>query len=258
MLHINLRAFSCKARLVGICLGAMLTLTLPVQALDTDALNKALAGAPRDEADKARDAGRNPAGVLDFLGLEKGMTVVDVIAAGGYYTEVLSIAVGESGKVFAQNPAGVLRFRDGANDKALTARLADNRLPNVVRVDRELDDVGIPSRSVHLVITALNFHDVYNNSPEAAVGMLQLMGLMLKPGGVIGIVDHHGNPGADNAALHRMQVDQAIEAAETAGFDVEQSDLLTNPDDDRSQMVFAPDIRGKTDRFLLKLTLPED
>jgi|TARA_B110000240_G_C13183263_1_gene318691 predicted methyltransferase len=46
---------------------------------------------------------------FEFLGIGKGMTVVDVIAAGGYYTEVLSVAVGASGKVYAQNPAAVLQ-----------------------------------------------------------------------------------------------------------------------------------------------------
>lgn len=45
------------------------------------------------------------------------MTVIDMIAAGGYSTEVLSGAVGGSGTVHAQNPARVLQLRDGANDR---------------------------------------------------------------------------------------------------------------------------------------------
>ena len=111
-----------------------------------------LASGDRSAEDKARDAGRQPAQVLAFLGARPGMTALDVIAAGGWYSEVLAEAVGPTGRVYAQNPAVVLKFRDGANDKALTARLANDRLPNVVRWDREFADLGLvavvePARS---------------------------------------------------------------------------------------------------------------
>jgi predicted methyltransferase len=222
-----------------------------------EALAAALTASDRADADKARDAGRKPAEVLSFLGIGEGMTVMDVIAAGGYYTEVLSVAVGESGRVFAQNPPAVLQFRDGANDKALTARLADDRLPNVVRLDREITETGLAPGSLDAAITALNLHDVYNRDPGAAVGLLSTVRGLLKPGGVLGVIDHEGNPDGDNAAVHRMQKSQAIEAARAAGFEVAgDSDLLANPEDDRTQMVFAPAVRGKTDRFLLKLVNP--
>ena len=108
----------------------------------------------RSTEDKARDGGRKPAEVITFLGVEPGMTVIDVIAASGYYTEVLSRAVGPLGKVYAQNPAAVLKFREGANDKALNHRLADNRLPNVIRWDREATALGIAPGSIDLAMTA--------------------------------------------------------------------------------------------------------
>lgn len=224
---------------------------------DAEALRSALESADRPEADEARDAGRKPAEVIDFLGFEEGDSVMDVIAAGGYYTEVLSVAVGEDGTVYAQNPAAVLRFRDGANDKALTERLSDDRLPNVVRLDRELDDLGIEPGSLDGAITALNFHDVYNRDPEAAVDMLRAIRNVLEPGGVLGIIDHAGKAGADNASLHRVEEGKVIEAARAAGFEVAgDSDLLRNAEDDRTRMVFAPGLRGNTDRFLLKLVKP--
>lgn len=224
---------------------------------EADELRAALDNADRPEADKARDAGRKPADVVTFLGFEEGMTVMDVIAAGGYYTEVLSVAVGDDGTVYAQNPAVVLQFRDGANDKALTERLAGDRLPNVVRLDREFTDIGLDPASLDGAITALNFHDVYNGDPEAAVGMLQAINALLKPGGVLGIIDHAGVAGADNASLHRIEKDKVIEAAQEAGFELAgDSDLLRNPEDDHTQMVFAPGLRGNTDRFLLKLVKP--
>lgn len=221
-------------------------------------LSEALGSADRDPADKARDAGRLPAKVLTFLGIEPGMTAIDLIAAGGYYTEVLSVVVGPEGKVLAQNPMFVLEFRDGANDKALTKRLADNRLPNVVRLDGNIEELGIEPGSVDLAITALNFHDIYNrNGKEAAAGFSkQVMGI-LKPGGVFGVIDHNGADGADNEALHRMQSSQAIEALEAAGFTIAAtSSLLANDNDDLTTMVFAPEIRGKTSRFLIKALKP--
>jgi predicted methyltransferase len=210
----------------------------------------------RPQADLARDGGRKPFEVLDFLGVETGMTAMDVMASSGYYTEALANAVGPEGRVYAQNPAVALRFYGGRNDRAMNARLFGGRLPNVRRLDREFTDLGIVPGTVDVAITALNFHDLYNRSPEQAHMLLEVIRGILKPGGVLGIIDHNSNDGADHAALHRMPVAQAIAAAERAGFQVEVSDLLTNPDDDRSQGPFTEGLRGYTDRFLLKLTKP--
>lgn len=226
-------------------------------ASDAGQVSASPSATPRPAADVARDGGRKPFLVLDFLGVKPGMTVVDLLAAGGYYTEVLSNAVGADGIVYAQNPAMVLRFGKGRNDRALTDRLAGNRLPNVRRLDREFDDLGLVRGSVDLAVTALNFHDIYNNDAQAAQGVLQAVSAVLKPGGVVGIIDHVGNAGADNASLHRIDPALAIAAAQAAGFSVEQSDLLANPADDHTQGPFVPELRGNTDRFVLKLTKPQ-
>ncbi len=94
-----------------------LLVTIPVAyAGDADALAATLSSGDRADADKVRDAGRKPAEVVTFLGVASGMTVIDLIAASGYYTEVLSVAVGEKGKVYAQNGAFVLKMREGANE----------------------------------------------------------------------------------------------------------------------------------------------
>ncbi|SIN61297.1 Predicted methyltransferase [Parasphingorhabdus marina DSM 22363] len=228
-------------------------------AVDIAQTRAALASAPgRSDADKERDAGRKPSEVLHFLGLKPGDTAFDVLASGGWYSEALSIAVGPEGKVYAQNPAVLLQMRDGANDKALTARLADNRLPNVVRLDEEMTALSIPPNSVDVAITGLNLHDVYNSFGEqATIGFLTAVKATLKPGGVFGVIDHVGKPGADNTPLHRMDPALAVRAAEAAGFMVEQGTMLANPQDDHTGNVFGPDLRGKTDRFVLKLTKPK-
>jgi len=218
-----------------------------------------LASGDRSDADKARDAGRKPAEVVTFLGIEPGMTVVDLIAAGGWYTEVLATAVGPDGMVYAQNPAFVLQFRDGANEKALAARLADRRLPNVERLDRELNALGLEPGSVDAALTAQNFHDIYNGrGQDAATGFLMVARGILKPGGVLAIIDHAGVQGADNESLHRIDPKTVEDLAAAAGFVVEaRSDVLANPADDHTKGVFDPSVRGQTDRFVLRLRKPE-
>lgn len=211
----------------------------------------------RPETDRARDAGRRPAEVVAFLGIEPGMTVVDLIAAGGYYTEVLSWAVGPEGRVYAQNSRFTLELREGVNDRAMTERLAADRLSNVERLDREFGALGLAPGSVDAAITALNFHDVYNASgPEAADALLAVVFAFLKPGGVLGIVDHAGGVG-DDAALHRIDEALVVASAQRAGFAVEAtSAVLRHPEDDRTRNVFAEGLRGATDRFVLRLRKP--
>jgi predicted methyltransferase len=221
-------------------------------------LGPLLASETRSEADRARDAGRKPARVIEFLGIESGMRVVDVIAAGGYYTEVLSLAVGPGGEVIAQNPQSVLEFRDGANEKAISARLAGNRLPNVSRVNGNIDAVPTDAGLYDAAITALNFHDLYNGrGPDVALASVQAVYALLKSGGIFCIIDHVGVAGADNASLHRIEKSLAIETAKAAGFVVEgDANILANPADDHTQGVFAEGVRGNTDRFLLKFVKP--
>ncbi len=221
-------------------------------------LAEALAGEGRAAEDRARDAGRKPADVIAFLGIEPGTKVIDLIAAGGYYTEVLSLAVGPEGQVYTQNPEFVLKFRDGANDKALTARLAGGRLANVKRLDAALSEVPIEPGSLDAAITALNFHDLYNGrSPEVAGGFLAQALKLLKPGGVLGLVDHSGNASEDNQALHRIEESTVDVAVKAAGFEIDaKSDTLRNAEDDRSKNVFDESIRGRTDRFVMRLRKP--
>jgi predicted methyltransferase len=229
-----------------------------VGAAASGSLSEALASESRPAEDRARDAGRKPAEVIAFLGIEPGMRVIDLVAASGWYTEVLSLAVGPEGVVYAQNPEVALKIRDGANDKALTARLLGGRLPNVERLDLPLAEVTIEPGSLDAALTALNFHDIYNGgSPEAADAFLKRVNELLKPGGVLGLIDHAGAAGENDQELHRIQESLVVAAAKAAGFVVEaESDLLRNPQDDRSKSVFDPEIRGRTDRFLFRLRKP--
>lgn len=220
-------------------------------------LGAALATADRSDEDKARDAGRKPAEVLEFLGIVPGMNVVDLMAAGGWYSEVLSIAVGESGSVDAQNSPLILSFRDGAYGVALSERIGD-RLRNVTRVDSNWAELGASGAQYDAALSALNIHDAYYlESPEAAAQMLASVYTVLKPGGVMGIIDHVGAADGDNGSLHRIEKALVVKLATAAGFMLEgESDILANSEDDHTQGVFSEGIRGQTDRFLLSFRKP--
>lgn len=220
-------------------------------------LQAALDNPGRSQADKDRDPFRKPAEVVVLIGIEPGMTVLDIAASGGWYTEVLSVAAGADGTVYSQNSPAALQRRDGANDKAISARLADDRLANVERADAELGELDIAPGSIDVAFTALNFHDTYNFAgADAAAAFVEAIYALLKPGGVLAFIDHAGNPDGDNVKLHRIDKQIVLDIVTEAGFVVEaDSDVLAHPEDDRSQMVFGP-IRGKTDRFVLKLRKP--
>ena len=224
-----------------------------------EALANAIAALPnRSAEDAARDAGRKPAEVLAFVGLAPGMTVLDQFASGGWYTEVISAGVGPTGRVIAQNAPRMLEMRDGAYEKAIAARLADGRLANVERLDKDLGALNLPPESLDMAFTALNFHDLYYlMSPEVAAAALDEVHAALKPGGVFGIVDHYGAPDGDNAKLHRIDPTIVRDMARQAGFVVEaESSVLHDDGDDLTTMVFDPAIRGKTHRFVLRLRKP--
>lgn len=208
----------------------------------------------RPDVDKKRDVDRKPAQVVAFLGINPGMSVLDLFASSGYYTEVDSKAVGPTGRVYSQNNPAILAMRNGAIGKALGTRLKDNRLPNVERVDVALKDLKIPPDSLDAITFVLNFHDIYNDSPTRAVTILKELKKLLKPTGFIGLIDHVGVAGNDNAKLHRVQMSQVKKAIDEAGLRVEkESDLLANPKDDHKLRSFAPEIRGHSDRFLFKV-----
>jgi predicted methyltransferase len=220
-------------------------------------LRSALSTPTRKEEDRARDADRKPADLMVALGVKPGMTAVDVMAAGGWMTEVLSVAVGSTGKVYAQNPAAFLQFNNGAYGKAIAQRLEGNRLPNVVRLDGDLPGAA-GANSVDVAVTAMNLHDVYNRNPQTAQAFVKSVFDTLKPGGLFAVIDHVGVAGADNAKLHRMTKQQAVDVAKAGGFVVEsESNIYAHSADDHTKSVMDPALRGKTDQFVLLLRKPK-
>lgn len=232
-----------------------------VQAQDNLALRRALAGPDRDVSDFMRDEVRRPAEVLSFLGISSGMTVLDGYAAGGYYTFILSKAVGPDGTVYAQNTTRGLRFKEDRQDitqgAALANKIRDGRLSNVRQLIGPLGELDLAAESVDAIMLMQTLHDSYNGNPAHALNLLNNLKRYLKPGGVIAISDHVGSAGRDNADMHRMEIQQAVTLAEEAGFIVQQSELLRNPADDHSRSIFDPRLARNTDRFLLRLIKPD-
>lgn len=243
-------AWALALAMLGIAAG------LPAQARQSQEarMRAALDSPQRSAEDKARDAARKPIQVIQFLGIRTGMTAVDVLAAGGWYTQVLSAAVGSDGKVYSQNPDFIVK-RNGfmAHEKALLARLG-----NVVPVHGDLAKAGIDG-CCDAAITALNLHDVYNNGGEqAAVEWLKGVYDVLKPGAVFGVIDHVGDAGKDNKKLHRIPVDTARDLVTRAGFVIEdESTLLANPKDDHTLVSHDPKLHRDTDRFLFRCRKPD-
>ncbi len=142
----------------------------------------------RPVEDLAFDSVRNPRAIFRILGVQEGMTAIDLVAIGGYYTEALAHAVGMSGRVYAHNPSRVLRFAGGVNDRAMTARLRGNRLPNVRRLDREIAELGLVAESVDVAVTRLDLDELNSANPVAAGRLLAAISQILKPGGVLGVL----------------------------------------------------------------------
>lgn len=230
---------------------ALLLLACSTNATDLDeGFDQALSASARPEEDKVRDASRRPREVLEFVGIQSGMTVLDVAASTGWYTEVLSGAVGASGTVIAQN-GGRRRER---SEPAITARA--ERLGNIRVLYSEVGAMNLDGEA-DAAWTALNLHDLNNRSPETAQIFLEDIYKALKPGGVFGVIDHEGSAGMDNAALHRIETSVAKAALEQAGFVVEaESDVLDNPADDHTLNIRDASLNRNTDRFVIRARKP--
>lgn len=222
-------------------------LMVGAQALAPDFMEK-LESEERPAEDRERDGARRPYQVMQLLGVQEGMTAVDVGAGGGWFTRVLSAAVGSSGKVYAQFGARALQNNDGQTQKDLAAALG-----NVEPVFTGVNEMEAATADV--VVTALNMHHM---NAETGTAYLREILDVLKPGGRAAIIDHEGSEGGDNASLHRMTAADAKAWIEAAGFEiVTESDLLHTSADDHSLPVFAPELGRDTDQFLFVVSKPE-
>ncbi|HEV2594082.1 MAG TPA: methyltransferase [Sphingomicrobium sp.] len=210
-----------------------------------------LADPIRPAADISRDADRKPAQLLSFAGVHKGMDVVELAPGGGYFTRILTGAVGSSGHVFAIAAHPSPALQDLAQHRANLTIVA--AAPGTIPVQRPVD----------LVWTTLNYHDFKNSklsTGDAALAYDREAFRVLKPGGAFLIVDHEAAPGAgatQTSTLHRIEDSIVRKEVEEAGFKLDsESSLLRNSADDHTVKVVDASIRGKTDQFILKFRKP--
>lgn len=228
----------------------------------------AVADPARPAADKASDAERKPAELLAFAGIQPGDKVADLMPGGGYFTRLFSRVVGSGGHVYAIVPASLDRARPSAGD-AIKTLAADPVYGNTSLLIRPYDELEV-GEPLDLVWTSQNYHDVYgavsvfavegSRGPEQAAKLDAAVYRALRPGGVYVVVDHAAKAGAseqDAHDLHRIDPAVVIAQAEAVGFVLEaRSGLLANPDDDLGKTVFAPEIKGRTDKFVLRFRKP--
>lgn len=213
----------------------------------------------RPEQDYEMYPVRKAAGVLAFSGVMPGMTVVEMEAGGGFYTELLSRVVGSTGRVYMQNPASFASFLGDS-----VAKRVNGRLDNVTIVESAFDNLtAVPDEEADMVTWFLGPHELWytpEGEPEGALGDPDLafdeIARVLKPGGSFVVIDHMapaGSPPTTGGDTHRIDKAVVVQMAEARGFTLaEESDLLANPDDDETVNVFDPSVRRKTNRFMLK------
>ncbi|MGZ3404736.1 MAG: class I SAM-dependent methyltransferase [Phenylobacterium sp.] len=235
-----------RISLIAAAAAATLALSLPAfaQSPPADALTDPTMKAPE---------------VIAFIGLKPGQKVADVIA--GRFVRALSQAVGPKGVVYAYEPDEIVRTHPEAA-ASLTKIVADPAYANVKQVTAPINAANLP-KGLDAVFIRQNYHDLYDKfmGPADVPGFNKQVFAALKPGGVYVILDHADAAGtgiAGTETRHRIDEARVKEDVLAAGFKLDgESQVLANPADDHSKMVFAPAIRGKTDQFLLRFKKPK-
>jgi len=217
----------------------------------------AVASANRPDKDTARDAARKPGEVLAFARVKPGEQVLELVPGGGYFTRLLSGAVGASGHVTEAVP-----LIGGADmSKASNGVAADPHFTNVSEEPLSPDTLAKGAGLYDLIWTSQNYHDLHLTQLKLdVVGLDKQFYAALKPGGEFFIEDHAAKPGTGISTtdqMHRIDEDFLKKEVESVGFKlVRESNILRNPADDHSLKVFDPAIRGHTDQFLLVFKKP--
>lgn len=259
----------------------------PAHAVDTAteaAVDAAISGDHRTDEDRARDRYRKPKEVLEFLGFRSDMTVVEIWPGGGWYTKILAPALKDRGMLYAAqysvNPRyGYQRRYFGTFMTVLGGNPDLYRQVRVTHLSLPYQLEIAPRASADLVVTFRNVHNWYMpgyGGGRFADAAFTAIYDVLKPGGVLGIVDHRWPDPETEDPEHGsgyISKELVIAGAEAAGFRLAaESDLLANPRDthEHPQGVWTlpPTLAlgdtdrekylaiGESDRFLLKFVKP--
>jgi predicted methyltransferase len=220
----------------------------------------AVADQNRPDEDRQRDANRKPAEVLTFVGIKNGEKVADFIPGKGYFSRILSSAVGPQGHVYAFVPSEFATFIK--QPLPPNGSMPYPQFPNVSVIAGPVNDFAAPE-PLDLVWISLNYHDLHDPffAPADLAKINKAVFAALKPGGRYVIIDHAAEAGSglrDTNTLHRIDEASVKSEVEAAGFRFDgESDLLHNAGDPRTANVKEPTIRGKTDQFILIFRKPK-
>jgi len=208
----------------------------------------------RTQQDILRDAQSKGPEIVAMMQLKANMKVLDIFGGGGYYSEIISEKVGQGGNVYLHNNKAYMPWVE----KELVARLKNNRLENVVRWDKEADNLALNKQSYDAIVFVLGYHDLYHTAEGWHINkddFLTQLTVSLKIGGKLLIVDHSAVAGSDtkhSQELHRIDVDFVKKELTDKGYKlVTESGILANAEDNRMVSPFAKEIRRNTDRFVL-------
>ncbi len=259
---------------------------ISAQSLDvatSRAIDAALAGSHRSPQNKARDQYRHPKQTLAFFGLRSDMTVVEIWPGPGWYTEVLAPVLKDQGRLYAAQygPHAIADYQH-KEDAGLLAKA--KQYPDVFgKVQFTAlwtpDELAIaPPGTADMVVTFRNVHNWVNARYKLdAPQMFGAFYTALKPGGILGVVDHRWpdvKTEDPNAQYGYVSEERVIALARGAGFEfVGRSAVNRNAKDDHDHpngvwnlppdaQVKAGDDRakyeaiGESDRMTLKFRKP--
>jgi predicted methyltransferase len=225
---------SCLALLAGCA--ATPTSTTAASAVPVSSLDGVIAGSWRDPANVARDRYRHPAETLAFFGVRPDQTVIEITPSTGWYTEILAPYLANGGQYIGAMPAAAPDSGGGKRNAALREKLAGNPLygkARLVEFDAKAPVFG-PDNSADVVLTFRNLH----NWLAAGTTEYHLRAAYdtLKPGGVLGVVDHRAKPGTDIETSKKsgyVSEQLVIDLAGEVGFELDaRSEVNANPKDD--------------------------
>ncbi len=226
-------------------------------------IRDAVADKSRPAADTQRDEQRKPAATMAFAGVKPHSTIIELIPGGGYFTRLLSKAVGPKGHLVAYVPALRPDAPPDTPDRSLPIKaiVAEGGYGNVSILVQPIRALQLPA-GADLVWTSDNYHDVKNAQGIDMLAFNKSVFDALKPGGVYLVIDHAAAadaPADVTSTLHRIRADTVKQEVLAAGFVLDsQSDLLHNTTDSHDLAVFNEAIRGKTDQFILKFRKPKN